>query len=143
MCGAGVQAMQRVPRALGEVARVKADGDAMKRAVQGLLAQLASAQTASTQSVAMLAEVDAVKRRMESARETMAEASGLAELMESVEEVRAALNSCAPPRRSVRPFHPSDADSIVNKKLPTSCPPTDTPAPSCLLCLRLPYHLPW
>eukprot|EP00241_Pyramimonas_parkeae_P016908 CAMPEP_0114299448 /NCGR_PEP_ID=MMETSP0059-20121206/12979_1 /TAXON_ID=36894 /ORGANISM="Pyramimonas parkeae, Strain CCMP726" /LENGTH=798 /DNA_ID=CAMNT_0001421921 /DNA_START=64 /DNA_END=2460 /DNA_ORIENTATION=+ len=81
------QALQRVPRALGEVARVKADGESMQGAVNGLLQKLMEAQASSQNSVQLLSEVDAVKRRLESAKETMGEASGLAELMESVEDV--------------------------------------------------------
>eukprot|EP00959_Pyramimonas_sp_CCMP1952_P143592 3006045-Pyramimonas_sp.AAC.1 len=91
------QALQRIPRALGEVGRVKEDGLKLQANTQSIVQKLVDAEETSARSVEMLASVDAVKvrafarlaerRRMESARDTMREASGLAELMDSVEEV--------------------------------------------------------
>lgn len=71
--------------------RVKADGMAAQGAVQGLLSALLEAQASSQRCVALLADVDTVKQRMEAARDTMGEVSGLAALMDSVEQVRACL----------------------------------------------------
>jgi len=71
-----------------QVGRVKADGMAAQGAVQGLLSSLLEAQASSQRCVALLADVDTVKRRMEAARDTMGEVSGLAALMDSVEQVR-------------------------------------------------------
>jgi hypothetical protein len=76
------------------VGRVKADGMAAQGAVQGLLSSLLEAKASSQRCVALLADVDTVKQRMEAARDTMGEVSGLAALMDSVEQVR------------VCPYHP-------------------------------------
>mmetsp|Transcript_24524 Transcript_24524/g.33821 ORF Transcript_24524/g.33821 Transcript_24524/m.33821 type:complete len:803 (+) Transcript_24524:165-2573(+) len=81
------QALLRVPRALGEVERVQAGALHLRGTVNTLTQTLTQAQHTSHASVHLLAKVDQVKVRMECARDTMSEASGLAELMESVEEV--------------------------------------------------------
>jgi len=81
------QALQRIPRALGEVGRVKDDGLMLQVNTHAIVQKLVDVEATSARSVELLASVDAVKLRMESAANTMSEASGLAELMDSVEEV--------------------------------------------------------
>ncbi|KAK3261243.1 hypothetical protein CYMTET_29841 [Cymbomonas tetramitiformis] len=81
------QAMQRIPRAISEISRVKEDGTKLQSSVVSIVQTLSDSEKTSAKSVHLLSSVDVVKRRMESARDTLKEAAGLAELMESVEEV--------------------------------------------------------
>jgi hypothetical protein len=60
--------------------------------IQGILRRLDDAEGGSRESVGLLMSVDAVKGRMEGARDTLQEAAGLAELMASVEDVFATGN---------------------------------------------------
>ena len=57
------QALQRIPRALGEVGRVKEDGLKLQANTQSIVQKLVDAEETSARSVEMLASVDAVKVR--------------------------------------------------------------------------------
>ncbi|EEH60806.1 uncharacterized protein MICPUCDRAFT_30910 [Micromonas pusilla CCMP1545] len=84
--------LNRIPRAVAEIDRVEHDTKALQTRVQGILKRLNDAEGSSRESVRRLTRVDAVKGRMEAARDTLREAAGLAELMASVEDVFAAGN---------------------------------------------------
>ena len=84
--------LQRIPRAVAEIDRVEHDTKGLQTRIQGILRRLDDAEGASRESVRLLTSVDEVKGRMESARETLRNAAGLAELVASVDDVFAAGN---------------------------------------------------
>jgi hypothetical protein len=57
------QALQRIPRALGEVGRVKDDGLMLQANTQTIVQKLVEVEATSARSVELLASVDAVKVR--------------------------------------------------------------------------------
>ena len=75
-----VSGLRRIPRAVAEIDRVEHDTKSLQSRIQGILRRLDDAEGASRDSVRTLASVDKVKARMEHARETLANAAGLAEL---------------------------------------------------------------
>mmetsp|Transcript_7638 Transcript_7638/g.19644 ORF Transcript_7638/g.19644 Transcript_7638/m.19644 type:complete len:657 (+) Transcript_7638:177-2147(+) len=79
--------MQRIPAAAQEVARIQADVAALQSDTQGILEQLDTATRQAQSSVAPLAALDTVKGRMESACNTLKEASELSNMFASIEEV--------------------------------------------------------
>ena len=84
--------LQRIPRAVAEIDRVEHDTKGLQTRIQGILRRLDDAEGASRDSVRLLTSVDKVKGRMESARETLRNAAGLAELVAGVDDVFAAGN---------------------------------------------------
>ena len=84
-----VSGLRRIPRAVAEIDRVEHDTKSLQSRIQGILRRLDDAEGASRDSVRTLASVDKVKARMEHARETLANAAGLAELVASVDAVAA------------------------------------------------------
>ena len=84
--------LQRIPRAVAEIDRVEHDTKGLQTRIQGILRRLDDAEGASRESVRLLTSVDKVKGRMESARETLRNAAGLAELVAGVDDVFAAGN---------------------------------------------------
>ncbi|GBG80986.1 hypothetical protein CBR_g31542 [Chara braunii] len=80
-------ALLRLPRAIREVHRLKDDALSLRGTVGGLLRRLEKAEGKSAQSVSRLAQIDGVKQRMATARDTLQDAAGLAQLSASVEEV--------------------------------------------------------
>ena len=84
-----VSGLRRIPRAVAEIDRVEHDTKSLQSRIQGILRRLDDAEGASRDAVRTLVSVDKVKARMENARETLANAAGLAELVASVEAVAA------------------------------------------------------
>ena len=84
-----VSGLRRIPRAVAEIDRVEHDTKSLQSRIQGILRRLDDAEGASRDSVRTLASVDKVKARMEHARETLANAAGLAELVASTDAVAA------------------------------------------------------
>ena len=84
-----VSGLRRIPRAVAEIDRVEHDTKSLQSRIQGILRRLDDAEGASRDAVRTLASVDKVKTRMEHARETLANAAGLAELVASVDGVAA------------------------------------------------------
>ena len=74
-----VSGLRRIPRAVAEIERVEHDTKSLQSRIQGILRRLDDAEGASRDSVRTLASVDKVKARMEHARETLANAAGLAD----------------------------------------------------------------
>ena len=97
-----VSGLRRIPRAVAEIDRVEHDTKSLQSRIQGILRRLDDAEGASRDSVRTLASVDKVKARMEHARETLANAAGLAELVASVDAV-AATGDVRPSPTSWRP----------------------------------------
>jgi hypothetical protein len=100
-------ALRRLPRAGAEVSRVDADARALAASVAGVLTRLETASAASAAGVASLASLDAAARRIETARGTLAEAAGLADLLDRSAEllasgdVRAIADALAAMRRAL------------------------------------------
>ena len=84
-----VSGLRRIPRAVAEIDRVEHDTKSLQSRIQGILRRLDDAEGASRDAVRTLASVDKVKARMEHARETLANAAGLAELVASTDAVAA------------------------------------------------------
>ncbi|XP_052186877.1 conserved oligomeric Golgi complex subunit 7 [Diospyros lotus] len=80
-------ALLRVPRATRDVLRLREDALSLRHSVAGILQKLKKAEGSSAESVATLAKVDTVKRRMEAAYETLQDAAGLTQLSATVEDV--------------------------------------------------------
>jgi hypothetical protein len=100
-------ALRRLPRAGAEVSRVDVDARALAAAVGGVLTRLEAASAASAAGVASLASLDGAARRIETARGTLAEAAGLADLLDRSAEllasgdVRAIADALAAMRRAL------------------------------------------
>ncbi|CAN4093510.1 unnamed protein product [Withania somnifera] len=77
----------RVPRATRDVIRLRDDALSLRSSLSSILLKLKKAEGSSAESVATLAKVDTVKRRMEAAYETLQDAAGLTQLSSTVEEV--------------------------------------------------------
>ena len=84
-----VSGLRRIPRAVAEIDRVEHDTKSLQSRIRGILRRLDDAEGASRDAVRALASVDKVKARMEHARETLANAAGLAELVASADAVAA------------------------------------------------------
>ncbi|XP_060189876.1 conserved oligomeric Golgi complex subunit 7 [Lycium barbarum] len=80
-------ALLRVPRATRDVIRLRDDALSLRSSLHAILLNLKKAEGSSAESVATLAKVDTVKRRMEAAYETLQDAAGLTQLSSTVEEV--------------------------------------------------------
>ncbi|KAA8533864.1 hypothetical protein F0562_031381 [Nyssa sinensis] len=80
-------ALLRVPRATRDVVRLRDDTHSLRNSVAGILLKLKKAEGSSAESIATLAKVDTVKRRMEAAYETLQDAAGLTQLSSTVEGV--------------------------------------------------------
>ncbi|XP_051138387.1 conserved oligomeric Golgi complex subunit 7 [Andrographis paniculata] len=80
-------ALLRVPRASRDVLRLRDDAFSLRSSVASILQFLKKAEGSSAESIATLAEVDTVKRRMEAAYETLQDAAGLTQLSSTVEDV--------------------------------------------------------
>nr|GMC92949.1 conserved oligomeric Golgi complex subunit 7 [Ipomoea batatas] len=80
-------ALHRVPRATRDVIRLRDDALSLRSSVSSILQKLRKAEGSSAESVATLAKVDTVKRRMEAAYETLQDAAGLTQLSSTVEDV--------------------------------------------------------
>eukprot|EP00898_Chlorokybus_atmophyticus_P008927 jgi/Chlat1/9035/Chrsp94S08301 len=77
----------RVPRAHQHASRLAHDAQALRTHLASILNHFQQVETVSSASVQALASLDRVKQRMESARDTLQEAAGLAELSAKVETV--------------------------------------------------------
>lgn len=64
-------AILRVPRAIREIDRVRDDALSLRGTVGGILQKLEQVEGVSATSVAALSKVDAVKQRMEAAKDTL------------------------------------------------------------------------
>ncbi|KAJ8551245.1 hypothetical protein K7X08_000615 [Anisodus acutangulus] len=80
-------ALLRVPRATRDVIRLRDDALSLRSSLSAILLNLKKAEGSSAESVATLAKVDTVKRRMEAAYETLQDAAGLTQLSSTVEDV--------------------------------------------------------
>ncbi|XP_023753269.1 conserved oligomeric Golgi complex subunit 7 [Lactuca sativa] len=80
-------AILRVPRATRDVIRLRDDALSLRQSVGSILLKLKKAEGSSAESIATLAKVDTVKRRMEAAYETLQDAAGLTQLSSTVEDV--------------------------------------------------------
>lgn len=80
-------ALLRVPRASRDVIRLRDDALSLRTSVASILLKLKKAEGSSAESIATLAKVDTVKRRMEAAFETLQDAAGLTQLSATVEDV--------------------------------------------------------
>ncbi|KAJ3690975.1 hypothetical protein LUZ61_020139 [Rhynchospora tenuis] len=80
-------ALRRVPMAGRDAVRLRDDAVAIRSLVSSLLSSLRQAEGSSAESIAALAKIDTVKRRMESAYTTLQDAAGLTKLSASVEDV--------------------------------------------------------
>ncbi|GMP69911.1 hypothetical protein CsSME_00028991 [Camellia sinensis var. sinensis] len=80
-------ALLRVPRATRDVIRLRDDALSLRNSVASILLKLKKAEGSSAESIATLAKVDTVKRRMEAAYETLQDAAGLTQLSSTVEDV--------------------------------------------------------
>ncbi|PWA56098.1 Conserved oligomeric Golgi complex subunit 7 [Artemisia annua] len=80
-------AILRVPRANRDVMRLRDDALSLRQSVGSILLKLKKAEGTSADSIATLAKVDIVKRRMEAAYETLQDAAGLTQLSSTVEDV--------------------------------------------------------
>ncbi|KAH6756445.1 conserved oligomeric Golgi complex component-related / COG complex component-like protein [Perilla frutescens var. hirtella] len=80
-------AILRVPRASRDVIRLRDDALSLRSSVATILISLKKAEGSSAESIAALAKIDTVKRRMESAYETLQDAAGLTQLSSTVEDV--------------------------------------------------------
>ncbi|XP_020112977.1 conserved oligomeric Golgi complex subunit 7 [Ananas comosus] len=80
-------ALRRVPLACRDVLRLRDDAVALRSAVASILSSLREAEGTSAESIAALARIDTVKRRMEAAYATLQDAAGLTQLSASVEDV--------------------------------------------------------
>ncbi|KAL3837887.1 hypothetical protein ACJIZ3_022478 [Penstemon smallii] len=80
-------ALLRVPRASRDVLRLRDDALSLRNSVANILLFLKKAEGSSAESIATLAKVDTVKRRMEAAYETLQDAAGLTQLSSTVEDV--------------------------------------------------------
>lgn len=80
-------ALRRVPMACRDAMRLRDDAITIRSLVSSLLSSLRQAEGSSAESIAALAEIDTVKRRMESAYTTLQDAAGLTKLSASVEDV--------------------------------------------------------
>ncbi|KAJ3672639.1 hypothetical protein LUZ60_007360 [Juncus effusus] len=80
-------ALRRVPMACRDAMRLKDDAVVLRSLVSSLLLSLKQAEGSSAESIAALARIDTVKRRMESAYTTLQDAAGLTQLSANVEDV--------------------------------------------------------
>ncbi|XP_078448146.1 conserved oligomeric Golgi complex component-related / COG complex component-like protein [Wolffia australiana] len=80
-------ALRRVPLAVRDVLRLRDEATALRSVVSSILLKLKKAGDASSESVAALGAIDAVKQRMESAFEILQDAAGLTQLSATVEDV--------------------------------------------------------
>ncbi|EPS73811.1 hypothetical protein M569_00940, partial [Genlisea aurea] len=80
-------AILRIPRASRDVLRLQDDALSLRSSIAGILLFLKKAEGSSAESIATLARVDTVKRRMEAAYETLQDAAGLTQLSSTVEDV--------------------------------------------------------
>lgn len=80
-------ALLRVPRATRDVIRLRDDALSLRSSVASILQKIIKAEGSSAESIATLATIDTVKRRMESAYETLQDAAGLTQLSSTVEDV--------------------------------------------------------
>ncbi|MQM09770.1 hypothetical protein Taro_042646 [Colocasia esculenta] len=80
-------ALRRVPLAVRDVLRLRDEAQALRSVVSSILLKLKKAGETSSESVAALSRIDAVKRRMEAAYETLQDAAGLTQLSATVEDV--------------------------------------------------------
>jgi len=86
------EGVARVPRAMSEIEIVEARVRSLHAGVREILTRLDQVEDESRTSVEALRELDAAKQRMESARETLQEANGLADLMSSIDGIFASGN---------------------------------------------------
>lgn len=86
------EGVQRAPRAMRELELVEDRVEGLREEVRKILERLDETESSSRASVETLRALDAAKRRMDSARETLQEANGLADLMASVDGVFASGN---------------------------------------------------
>ena len=86
------EGVQRVPKALEEISSVERAVDRLYEEVRGIVVRLDDVEADSRTSVEALRQLDAAKTRMESARETLQEANGLADLMAGIDSVFASGN---------------------------------------------------
>ncbi|XP_073034961.1 conserved oligomeric Golgi complex subunit 7 [Primulina eburnea] len=80
-------AILRVPRASRDVLRLRDEALSLRSSVASILLFLKKAEGSSAESIATLAKVDTVKRRMEAAYDTLQDAAGLTQLSSTVEDV--------------------------------------------------------
>ena len=86
------EGVARVPKAVKEIEVVEGRVKRLHEEVRGILDRLDEVESESRASVEALRQLDAAKQRMESARETLQEANGLADLMASVDGIFASGN---------------------------------------------------
>ena len=86
------EATSRVPRATREIERVERRVEALREETRAMLTRLDEVEEVSRASVDALRQLDAAKRRMESAKETLQETNGLADLMANVDGIFASGN---------------------------------------------------
>lgn len=86
------EGIHRAPRAMREIELVEDRVEGLREEVKKILGRLDETESSSRASVETLRALDAAKRRMDSARETLQEANGLADLMASVDGVFASGN---------------------------------------------------
>ena len=82
---AAAAALARLPRARSEVRRIQEEAAGLSERVGEILGLLAGSEASASQAVAVLEVVDRVKGQVQAARDTLQEAAGLAELMNTVE----------------------------------------------------------
>ena len=81
-----------MPRATREIERVERRVEALREETRAMLTRLDEVEEVSRASVDALRQLDAAKRRMESAKETLQETNGLADLMANVDGILASGN---------------------------------------------------
>lgn len=86
------EATTRVPRATREIELVESRVKALHDEVKGVLVRLEEVEEESRTSVEALRQLDAARQRMESAKDTLQEASGLADLMSNIDGIFASGN---------------------------------------------------
>ncbi|KAM7499531.1 hypothetical protein LguiA_023945 [Lonicera macranthoides] len=80
-------ALLRVPRASRDSIRLHDDAVSLQHSVSSILLKLKKAEGSAAESIANLAKVDTVKRRMEATYKTLQDAAGLTQLSSTVEDV--------------------------------------------------------
>ena len=86
------EATTRVPRATREIELVESRVKALHEDVKGVLVRLEEVEEESRTSVEALRQLDSAKQRMESAKDTLQEANGLADLMSNIDGIFASGN---------------------------------------------------
>lgn len=80
-------ALRRVPVAVRDVLRLRDEAISLRAVVSGILQKLNKADGSSAEAISAIAKIDVVKKRMESAYETLQDAAGLTQLSATVEDV--------------------------------------------------------